>query len=231
MKPIDPRDPWHLIGLVAVLWYSVLGGLFMTPGVPFGRAPVYPTDHARFFAFWSQVYLNEWVFAGIVLVCIWKSRAGFESIGLVRPRGHTVVLLAIVLTVLAVVFAIAPEGIRLARATEAQRQSFAWSHGERLFLLFAACLTAPFCEELLYRGFLLALLRAVVGLRAAIVLQGLLFAYQHVVLGGWVGGTAVAAVFGSLIAPLAIRRGNLEEAMAIHFLLDAALLARGVLGP
>ena len=90
MKPIDPHHPWHWIGLLAVLFYSGLGGLFLTLGPPFGRAPVYPTDHAQFFAFWSRVYLNEWLFAAIVLVCIWRSRAGFESIGMVRPQPRPV---------------------------------------------------------------------------------------------------------------------------------------------
>jgi len=229
MKPIDPRHPWHWIGLLAVLFYSGLGGLFLTLGPPFGRAPVYPTDHAQFFAFWSRVYLNEWLFAAIVLVCIWRSRAGFESIGMVRPQIRTVVLLAMALIALALVVSLVPEGVGLSLATEAQRQSFAWTRGERLFLLLAACLTAPFCEELMYRGFLLAFLRAVVGLRPAIVLQALLFGYQHVVLGGWSG--AGAALFGLLIAPIAIASGDLRAAMAIHFLVDATILLAAMLGP
>jgi hypothetical protein len=88
---------------------------------------VYPTDHAQFFAFWSRVYLNEWLFAAIVLVCIWKSRAGFESIGMVRPQIRTVVLLAMALIALALVVSLVPEGVGLSLATEAQRQSFAWT--------------------------------------------------------------------------------------------------------
>lgn len=230
MKPIDPYNRWHWIGLLAVLWYSIFGGLFFTLGAPFGRAPVYPTDHNRFFTFWSLVYLNEWLFAALVLVCVRKSRAGFESIGLLRPQLRATIWLAIVLVGLAMAFTAAPQGVRLSLATEAQRQSFAWTHGERVFLLVVACLTAPFCEEVMYRGFLLAFLRSVIGLRLAILLQGLLFGYQHAVLGGWRGGPG-AAIFGLLIAPLAIMRGDLRAAMAVHFLVDAAMLAGAVFGP
>src|SRR5215467_2242461 len=144
MKPIDAYNPWHWIGLLAVLWFSLFGGLFMTLGVPFGRPEVYPSDHGQFVAFWSKVYLNEWLFAVIVLACLWRSGESFRSIGLVRLQLRTVVLLAIVLTVLAVLVSVVPEGVGLSRMTDAERQIFAWTHVERVFLLFAACLTAPF---------------------------------------------------------------------------------------
>jgi membrane protease YdiL (CAAX protease family) len=230
MKPIDAYNPWNWIGLLAILWFSLFGGLFMTLGVPFGRPQIYPSDHGQFVAFWSKVYLNEWLFAVIVLACLWRSGESFRSIGLVRPQLRTVVLLAIVLTVLAVLVSVAPEGVRLSLGTEAERQIFARTHMERVFLLFAACLTAPFCEELMYRGFLLAFLRAIVGLRPAIVLQAMLFGYVHVVLGGW-RRAGIPFFFGLLIAPLAIARDNLWPAIVVHFVLDAALLIGAVLGP
>lgn len=230
MKPIDPYNPWHWIGMLAVLWYSLFGGLFMTLGVPFGRPVVYPSDHGQFVAFWSKLYVNEWLFAVIVLACLWRSGESFRSIGLVRPQLRTVVLLAIGLAVLAVLVSVAPEGVRLSLGTDAERQSFARTHVERVFLLFAACLTAPFCEELMYRGFLLAFLRAIVGLRPAIVLQAMLFGYVHVVLGGW-RRAGIPFFFGLLIAPLAIARDNLWPAIVVHFVLDAALFIAAVLGP
>jgi membrane protease YdiL (CAAX protease family) len=230
MKPIDAYNPWHWIGLLAVLWFSLFGGLFMTLGVPFGMPEVYPSDHGQFVAFWSKVYVNEWLFAVIVLACLWRSGESFRSIGLVRPQLRTVVLLAIGLAVLAVLVSVAPEGVRLSLGTDAERQSFARTHVERLFLLFVACLTAPFCEELMYRGFLLAFLRAIVGLRPAIVLQAMLFGYLHVVLAGWRAG-AVPMLFGFLIARLAIARDNLWPAIAIHFLFDGVILVAAMLGP
>ena len=230
MKPIDAYNPWHWIGLLALLWYSLFGGLFMTLGVPFGRPPVFPSDHGQFVAFWSKLYVNVWLFAVIVLACLWRSGESFRSIGLVRPQLRTVVLLAIVLTVLAVLVSVVPEGPGLSRMTDAERQIFPWTHVERVFLLVAACLTAPFCEELMYRGFLLAFFRALVGLRSAIVLQALLFTYVHAVLGGW-HRAGIPFFFGLLIAPLAIARDNLWPAIVAHFVLDAALLMVALLGP
>jgi membrane protease YdiL (CAAX protease family) len=229
MKAINPYNPWHWIGMLAVLWYSLFGGLFMTLGVPFGRPEVYPSDHGQFVAFWSKVYVNEWLFGVIVLACLWRSGERFRSIGLVRPQLRTVVLLAIGLAVLAILVSVAPEGVRLSLATDAERRSFPATHVERVFLLFAACLTAPFCEELMYRGFLLAYLRAIVGLPPAVVLQALLFGYQHVVLGGWRGVGAM--LFGLVIAPLAIAQDNLWPAIAIHFLFDGVVLVAAMLGP
>src|SRR5262245_22953455 len=201
MKPIDAYNPWHWIGLIALLWYSLFGGLFMTLGVPFGRPEVFPSDHGQFVAFWSKLYVNEWLFAVIVLACLWRSGESFRSIGLVRPQLRTVVLLAIGLAVLAVLVSVVPEGVRLSLATDAERQSFARTHVERLFLLFVACLTAPFCEEVMYRGFLLAFLRSVVGLGPAVVLQALLFGYLHAVLAGW-GRGVFPMLLGFLTARL-----------------------------
>ena len=216
--------------MLAVLWYSLFGGLFMTLGVPFGRPVVYPSDHGQFVAFWSKLYVNEWLFAVIVLACLWRSGESFRSIGLVRPQLRTVVLLAIGLAALAVLVSVAPEGVRLSLATDAERQSFARTHVERLFLLFVACLTAPFCEEVMYRGFLLAFLRSVVGLGPAVVLQALLFGYLHAVLAGW-GRGVFPMLVGFLTARLAIARDNLWPAIAIHFLLDGVILVAAMLGP
>jgi membrane protease YdiL (CAAX protease family) len=93
---------------------------------------------------------------------------------------------------------------------------------ERLAWLLVISPTAAVCEEVIYRGFLLTLLRTALGLPAALLSQAFLFAFHH---GAHRQGAALFLLRGAIgigFGVLVSWRGNLLAAMAIHYLIDAA---------
>lgn len=102
----------------------------------------------------------------------------------------------------------------------------------RWFALVAV--TAGFCEELLYRGFLLAVVVAIapgspdVGL---VALGGVAFGLAHFYQGA--GGVVVTSVLGAILTFLYIGTGTLLVPMVVHALIDLRilLLPVGILPP
>lgn len=98
------------------------------------------------------------------------------------------------------------------------------TRAEKLWAVFLLAPTAAFCEEFLYRGYLLAHLShwlhsAAWGLVVSSVAFGLAHIYQGL------GGMARAAVLGALLAYPVLHLGTLYPSMAVHFLIDALALA------
>lgn len=93
----------------------------------------------------------------------------------------------------------------------------------RVFALLAV--TAGVCEEVLYRGFLLAALRWVApGLShpALIVLTAAAFGLAHLYQGG--RGVVLTGLAGAYFAWIAIATGSLAPVMALHAVLDLRIL-------
>lgn len=92
-------------------------------------------------------------------------------------------------------------------------------------------LTAAFCEELIYRGYLQHQFSAWTGSAAiGLVFQGIVFGISHAYQG--LGMVLVIAIYGCLFGLLAIWRKSLRPGMIAHLLQDALgglLLARAVL--
>jgi membrane protease YdiL (CAAX protease family) len=95
---------------------------------------------------------------------------------------------------------------------------------EKLWAVLLVAPTAAFCEEFLYRGFLLAQLAQWLdsGLWA-LVLSSVAFALAHAYQGP--SGMVRVGLLGALLAYPALRLGTLYPSMAAHFLIDAVALA------
>jgi membrane protease YdiL (CAAX protease family) len=86
-------------------------------------------------------------------------------------------------------------------------------------LLFAV--TAPVCEEILYRGLLVAWLRRVGWRELTIWLAGsLIFGANHLIPLGLVW-SAVMVVFGSVLFAIRLRYDSLSPGWIVHFLFNA----------
>jgi membrane protease YdiL (CAAX protease family) len=95
---------------------------------------------------------------------------------------------------------------------------------ERILCVLLLAPTAAFCEEFLYRGYLLTQLThwlnsAAWGLGTSSVAFGFAHLYQGF------GGMLRAALFGALLAYPVISAGSLYPSMATHFVIDAVALA------
>ena len=95
-----------------------------------------------------------------------------------------------------------------------------WQSVTTYFLLFVV--TTPVCEEILYRGLLVAWLRRVGWGDPAILLVGsLVFGANHVIPLGFVWGAAMVVVLGSILFALRLRYESLTPAWLAHFLFNA----------
>lgn len=95
---------------------------------------------------------------------------------------------------------------------------------EKLWAVLVLAPTAAFCEEFLYRGYLLGLLgqwshSLPLGWAASSVAFGLAHVYQ-----GW-AGMIRAAVLGAMLAYPVVHLGSLYPSMLAHGLIDAFALA------
>jgi len=94
---------------------------------------------------------------------------------------------------------------------------------EKLWAAFMVAPTAAFCEEFLFRGFLLTQLHDWLhSLLWAWALSSLAFGWAHCYQ-GWSGMTR-AALLGALLAYPVVCTGSLYPAMLAHWIIDAAAL-------
>lgn len=98
------------------------------------------------------------------------------------------------------------------------------THEER-WLYGAVSVTAGFCEELIYRGFLLwylALVFPMIPQWGGVLLSGIVFGLGHSYQGRW---QAVAAGgMGVVLAALYVATGSLLPSIVLHALMDARVL-------
>ena len=78
--------------------------------------------------------------------------------------------------------------------------------------------TAGVCEEILYRGLLLAVLSPVVGTWPAVLLSSLIFGLGHAYQGA--SGIIKTTVIGLVMALLAVFSGSLFVPMLLHAVID-----------
>lgn len=94
---------------------------------------------------------------------------------------------------------------------------------EKLWSLLVLAPTAGFCEELIYRGYLLPqLTRYFHSVDAAWAVSSVAFGLAHTY--QKFNGAVRAALLGALLAYPVIRLGSLYPSMAAHFLIDAVAL-------
>jgi len=92
-------------------------------------------------------------------------------------------------------------------------------------------LTAGICEEVVYRGYLLAVLAALVGTVGAVALSALVFGLAHAYQG--VRGVAGTALAGAVAAALVVWTGALWAPMLLHAVVDwtSGRIGRHALAP
>ncbi len=90
-------------------------------------------------------------------------------------------------------------------------------------------ITAGVCEEILYRGLLLAILMSLVGTWQAVAISSLIFGLGHAYQG--ISGIVKTGMIGLLMACLTVFSGSLFIAIVLHTVIDASngrLMGRAV---
>lgn len=174
---------------------------------------------------WSSTIVFLWtlVAAGVALWML--ERRSWTELRLVAPHGWRIpgtigLLLAVVIFYARPVAAIArarrsnkrikfPENV--ARRAPHTRAELAW--------WMALSVSAGVCEEFIFRGYLIWVLRPVLGLWLAAAASLVVFAAAHAYQGA--KGVAAVGVVGGLFTLVVLVFGSLVPAIAVHVLADA----------
>jgi len=164
-----------------------------------------------------------WVGAAFVVSLWLYERRPWALLRLSVPGGWR--LWISVALVLAVIVALGATIVRLARLRRRKRvkmraQAVAHAPHTRYELAWwaAVSLSAGFCEELIFRGYLIWVLRPLVGLWGAAAFSLVVFAVAHAYHG--VAGALATGVVGGLLTLVVLIFGSLWPAVAIHLLID-----------
>lgn len=190
------------------------------------------TDPLARVRFYRHVLVLEWGLVGLVALTLWLGQTPADAIGLRLPvtdRMDAVIAIAAGASIgLVAPVLLARRSTKLRATLQAQ-----WSGLESLLpagpveerWYVAVAVTAGVCEELLFRGFLIAYVRAVApatpGLAVA-ALVAVVFGVAHLYQ-GWKGVLATGGV-GAALAMLYLDTGSLLWPILIHVLLDLRVL-------
>jgi membrane protease YdiL (CAAX protease family) len=178
-------------------------------------------------AIYSSAVLSEWLVTAIggavVMVASTKlSVAGFEVCSLAAFAGWAAGLAGLSLAGLGAVLMAERRGW-LQEESELVRLLMPATLKEKLWAALLVAPTAGFCEEFLYRGFLLSLLSQWChSVGWGWVLSSVVFGFAHTYQG--VSGMIRVMLMGVLLAYPAVHLGSLYPSMAAHFLIDAVAL-------
>jgi membrane protease YdiL (CAAX protease family) len=170
--------------------------------------------------------IGQWLFA-IAAVAIWTSQARpWSALRLTLPHGWRLVLgLAVVLAGVALlvlqlwsVWRLSAER-RVAARPKVGGVAFMLPHTAREERWFVAlALTAGFCEELLYRGYLPWFFAPWLGKVGAMMLVVVAFGISHLYQGR--KGATKAAIAGAVMAAIVLATNSLIPAMIVHAVID-----------
>lgn len=226
---------------------AALIGAYLIFGEPFVGVALHRSferavahDHGARRWLYSRIMILEWVLAALCIVTILLARnVSLESIGFAWPRGitgWTITLLSFIAGLLVLMLtqrgairlrSMAPEKavsalgghsvIAMLPRTTAERQWFG-----------AVSVTAGICEEIAYRGFLLAVVAAiapgfpvVVSAVVAVVGFGVAHAYQGP------QGIVGTMVVGAVLSALYLSTWSLIAPMILHALIDLRAIPIG----
>jgi len=205
-----------IIAIVLLLDYFVLWPAFLRwSQVDPGRARLW---------LWSGWMIMLWglVAAGVAL-WLFEARA-WESLRLVAPHGWR--LWGAAGLVLLLVITYARTVVRIARSKRPSRVKMANPAAEMLsprtrFEMgwwVALSLSAGFCEEFIFRGYLIWVFQPLIGLWGAAAFSVVVFAVAHAYQGG--NGILATGFVGSLLTLVVLISGSLLPAIVLHALID-----------
>ena len=175
---------------------------------------------------YRQVVVAQWAMAAIAFLLWARAHRPWSTLGLVPPQdwhlvpGILIPALMIALTVRQSrkVQRLGVERRAALRERLREGEFFLPHTPEEHHWFSLVSLTAGFCEELLYRGFLTWLVASYIGLPAAIGVVAVAFALGHASQGP--SNTIRLGLVGVILSLIVVLTGWLVPAMIVHVLLD-----------
>lgn len=219
-----PPKPWAIPGiLLALLLPGVLWGSSLGAAIAQG-SPDDLSDSEVAVALIVTIIL-DFVFIGLAAgLSVWRYRLGWAALGL-RPFDRSLWWLPLAAAASAhvgvVVYTVILMLVGGEGATPEQNLDDLFQSRAILPLTgVATVIMAPLGEEIFFRGFVFAGLLRPLGLRAAMVLSGLLFGAFHVTGLDTLGLVVPFGVVGMLFAWVYYRTGSLWPTIATHLLFN-----------
>jgi membrane protease YdiL (CAAX protease family) len=215
------RLQWLVLGLVLALMASD----YFVVWRAFVRQSQRDAAKARH-ALWLRGALLMWAASASVLWLWISTGVPLSSVGLDLPDGWRLWgPLAFVAAFVALQASSAVKLARLAAPNEKYRARLGGAApicprtAAELPAFFAVSLTAGFCEELVFRGFLIWVLQPLVGLWIAVALAALLFGLGHAYQG--LAGVIRTALLGLVFTAVVLLTRSLWPAIVLHAAVDA----------
>lgn len=173
-----------------------------------------------------ETMIWEWLLAGFAIYAWIQGNRSLADLGLKIPSGPRF-LLGATLVFASITYMLwqmqqvrqLPSARQLVRSqVTTYSQTLPRSQGE-LFLFLLVSITAGFCEELLYRGFLIPYIEAFSNKGVAILLSSVLFGLCHAYYQGWYGALRTGGM-GVVFAGLYIFSGSLWLSILLHAFMD-----------
>ena len=168
---------------------------------------------------------QEWLLVAIALALVVFGGRSLASVGLVLPQGAGLLWtigIVVALGVLLFVQHRAATGSEAGRtAVSRQLAPLRWllpATGPERANFRALSVTAGVCEEILFRGYLMAFLLPFAGLGVAVVVSSVLFGLAHAYQGA--GGALKAGVLGAVMAGIYLLTGSLLAPILVHAMID-----------
>lgn len=182
-------------------------------------------EDARLAAY-SETILLEWGLAIVVLISFLSAERSPKDLGLVAPltgsfaitMGIAVIVSVLLLGQIRMIRGLEGEaGASVRRQMAAVEKMMPHTSGERTVFL-ALALTAGFCEELLYRGFLIGYLAPMTGSLAAVMVAAVVFGMTHAYQGR--AGIVKTGLVGAVMGIIYVVSGSIWPAIILHAVLD-----------
>lgn len=180
---------------------------------------------------WSGWMMVIWVLTGFGTALWMFDGRAWEALRFTAPHGWR--LWVAIGLVLALVAAYAPPILRFSGTRRPKRVKFGSVAVERLVphtraelgWWVAVSLSAGFCEEFIFRGYLIWAFQPAFGLWGAAVFSVVVFAAGHAYQG--VKGIVASGTIGAVLTLLVLGLGSLWPAIILHALLD---IGQGLIG-
>jgi uncharacterized protein len=212
--------------LIAVLFTALL--VVGVPALSYSTARNRQIREMPRLALYMSAIFSQWLLTvvGVGVVLLVDRRVfqqGFAAFPLFDVLGWAVSISLISILALSLVIFCEERGW-LPRESELVYMLIPETRRERIWSIFILAPTAAFCEEFLFRGYLLMQLNYWLhSVSWAWVLCSVAFGLAHFYQ-GWSGMTR-AGLLGALLAYPVVRLGNLYPSMLAHWLIDAVVLA------